>query len=869
MKTKNRQLIAFGLSLTALLFAIPFTANAKWDIRTFKVVQEAPPFNLQDLRQILGHLGTPEGIKHLAKDSLEKLQHKLESTPIDAENVAQLEHDLNQVARRYEMLGFPKPVIDYLTEDGSSFQAFVYNYSDALPAAGYLQRCEEQKYRSYFYIDSSRLLNNGKIADKFYEHLAHELFHAIQSNYPLFKNNCALGDWITEGTAEFMGIEMARRLRGIKDENPRVRMGGRTYSNALRVGRVHPGHERRNSAYWTSSLWRYIGEHIAAARGGGRAQAKATNPRDPFNPELRYLNKLFNRNLAEKPSENSELDWLDNGLKDIIGINLGRIYPNFITTFASYVPERAGADKPEYVDWWQRWLFGGCPQVSLSPAKLEASIPLDLPKVAAGCVILDIDVPDSADLMFHVDNLDRQDLRALSLGTAQGDKVGKSDIFELDEGTGKYFGAWKFRVPTDERQLFVISNVSRKASDTRAQQPVLQVTLASWESNMIQPSKGQPAARPAPPRQNRQNPDPTAVRNAKAFREGAQTLSSHVISGGTASRRSKEPPCADAFVYLACGPRTNITLSLLPTGAISSLGYVTGTGSSGAQVLNFFAGLAEAGPVGVSQDWNQAMMKLAEMEGSSVNISIPLIDYGFTGSYDNAHLVVSGKGRKAYKAIGPRDNIPGPGVAYRLSGNVTIEKYTPYILKGQFSGGLVDVENPKAGGGDDPAALVVRNVAGSFHIAGPWQGDRRTKHVPPEKEVLVQQMDLKEAFPAIASGMAQARLKEAGHGPGTSGSPGGGIVLTLSIDALLGKWLWTRMRMSDGRELKMNRIAEFFPNQEVIFYDGAGKPKDRGTFVVSSNEIRVNDKQVWRLIQLEQDRMHLNHNGRDLFFTRQ
>jgi hypothetical protein len=846
MKIKTTWLVKPALVLVVLSFCIPCVAQTPWQIRKFEVVQSKPNSLYHDVLEALD-VGT-----------------------VDEETVELIEAYLTSVARRYEALGFRPPAIDYLSDDGTAFQVFLYDYDDTEKAAAYLARCGGANYRSYFYIDSSRLMKNGSIKPKFYEHLAHELFHSVQYSYPLFQKNCSLGNWITEGTAEVMGIETVRRLRGVKESNPQVRMGARNYSNSLRVGLED---SRRNSAYWTSSLWRYIGEHIAAARGGGRAEAKATNPRDPLNPDMRYLHMLFKRNLPGEPSEDVELDWLDSGLKDIIGLGLGRIFPNFITTFASYVPERAGADNPEFVEWWHSWVFGGCPKISLSEQAPEASIPLDLTRVSASCFVLDIPLPDRVDVMFHVDNVEKEELRALSIGTAQGSKVGKSFLIDLNEGTGKYFGAWKFRVPTDEPQLFVVSNAAWKASSTRAQQPVLQVALASWENNLAN-SRGQkqPPGDPAAPKSKRENPDPTAVKTAEEYESGMQSLSSHIAGGGALSRKSNEAPCADAFQYIACGPRTNISLSLLPGSAFTGFGYVTGTGGSGAQMMSVFSGIAEAGAAQLSQEWQASMEELQATEGGTVSISIPMIDYGFTGSFDNANMIVSGKNGATYRAEGPADDIPGPGIGFPLSGKVTIEKYTPYVLKGSFSADLVDVSNRPPFESQDPVSPIAASIEGSFHIVGPWQGDRRTEYVPPDNEMAVHRQDLNEAFPAIGSGMAEERVSESGNAAGSAGG-GGSPVLVLSKESLLGQWLWTHMRRSNGGELKVNRMVEFLPDDELVLYDAAGEIHSRGSFVASEDEIRVDNgvsgEQVWKVILFEGDRLHVNHQGNEHFFARQ
>src|SRR5690606_24214402 len=118
------------------------------------------------------------------------------------------------------------------------------------------------------------------------------------------------------------------------------------------------------------------------------------------------------------------------------------------------------------------------------------------------------------------------------------------------------------------------------------------------------------------------------------------------------------------------------------------------------------------------------------IDGSSVNIMIPLIDYGFSGSFDNAWLRVSRRGGGQYFAIGPQDIMAGPGVACPIAGRVTIEEHTPTLVRGTCAGDLVDMDRVERVG-DNPTLPVHETIAGTFQIVAPWRGDERVTVVQP------------------------------------------------------------------------------------------------------------------------------------------
>lgn len=217
-----------------------------------------------------------------------------------------------------------------------------------------------------------------------------------------------------------------------------------------------------------------------------------------------------------------------------------------------------------------------------------------------------------------------------------------------------------------------------------------------------------------------------------AMREDAAQLSPYSPSGAIVRRRPDETCNGfQPFEYLACGPMTSIMLELMP-GMYGTLDHTTTQGGQLAQFMDQLMAMSDA----TDPDTMEELARQEDsQDGSSVSIAIPLIDYGFTGSFGNASISMNRAHKDThdsnFQAVGPRDAIPGPGFAFPLSGKVTILEYTPWVLRGTFSAAMVDLAESDLSG-DDPVLQVVRNISGSFNIIGPWRGDSRAQVEAPE-----------------------------------------------------------------------------------------------------------------------------------------
>ena len=219
MHFKAKRLV--GYFLISTLLCLPHLESAlaaQWPVKDFVVFFGEPwSSNVPDLVEI-GRYVTDESSYEL--DTREdRPAHIPEST------VTEIENYLGLVARRYEALGFLPPTLEPVIRqaDGRfAYRVYLYDTDQDAPAS-YSTDCAGGVLRRIIRVDLDNpsspaglaIGQNGKITDKGYQDLAHELFHAVQASYPLFKENCALGDWIFEGTADALGVDLARELRGI------------------------------------------------------------------------------------------------------------------------------------------------------------------------------------------------------------------------------------------------------------------------------------------------------------------------------------------------------------------------------------------------------------------------------------------------------------------------------------------------------------------------------------------------------------------------------------------------------------------------------------------------------------------------------
>lgn len=706
------------------------------------------------------------------------------SSPLDALNpftgystvqkkaIAEFECYLSKVADYYRSMGFRAPNLSTVKgkHGGQAYRVNVYDYADDDKIAKAAPRKDGS---SILIADLSRAVIDGKPARPMYDHLAHELFHNVQYAY-LSYEQVDNREWILEGQAQAVGMEAARTLAGVdlhKVKKDGFRLGGRPYYKTL--WQVDTSKEAQED-YRTSSFWRYVAEHMAASKTNGRAGLK------PITPDYSYLTTVLSQPLNDRASGPADGQWLDRGLKQASGLGLQRLYAAFVSTFAGYVPDRltkAPDGTPQQAqDNWLKYVFGGCTELALSGRAPSADTLLPLRKNGALCFKVKVAGSGRADVSLQTRAETVTALKALQIGTAGGTRIGSPQIVPSPAGGG-YLGHWRFRIDGGVPNVFIVSNMAADPATTLNMDLRLNATYSRWVSDLSQPREqskaGTQKAAPAKAKTAPSKPATAkdATRNAaqNEVETGLEALSRQSALGAHANFERNRARCVKPFGASSCGPITSIQLSLTP-GAMGDMTQTTGTGGALAQFMAQMTAIADHGALQTDSQWKKAMEEVRDTEGSTVTITIPLIEYGFSGAFDNAEIVVNGgAGRGNLQAKGPEDTIPGRGQEYRQSGRVNIVEFTPYVMRGSFEAQLTDLSAVDFGkAGEDMTLPVDRTISGEFVIAAPWEGD-------PEAADYLQQtteagmQDLSQAFPSLGNQDLASIMPSGAQG----GQPGG------------------------------------------------------------------------------------------------
>jgi hypothetical protein len=130
----------------------------------------------------------------------------------------------------------------------------------------------------------------------------------------------------------------------------------------------------------------------------------------------------------------------------------------------------------------------------------------------------------------------------------------------------------------------------------------------------------------------------------------------------------------------------------------------------------------------------------------------------------------------------PRDVIPGPGRGFPLSGRVTIEEFTPFVLRGRFSAAVVNTSRVGEDLGDDPVFEISDEIEGRFVIGSPFRNDSRAQRLQTEDPFELAAQDLAELAPLQGFDIA-AIVREASAGAAASSRGAGSGYSVLPIEA--------------------------------------------------------------------------------------
>jgi len=638
--------------------------------------------------------------------------------------ITQFESHLGRVAKEYERMGFPAPKLPTRPgrKGGEAFLVNFHDYDDKLTPA----RAGYTNARTFsLEVDASRAIVNGAASSRVFDDLAHELFHNIQHAIHDTHNGARAfaldrDRWIIEGMAEAVGTDTSERLGAVhKSSDDGYRLGLRNYSDPLET-------REKSASYATMSFWRYLGELHAAKRRGARPTTVA------IAPDYSYLVKVLAHPFRGPVSPQGDLAWLDQGLRNATGQGLARHHANFVAAYADYAPARLSSFSSTPAAARETWLnavFGGCPDAGSVTPGVQVSHQALVSRNAAACFRVDLSsIGHANNVRIQYTDTNKALLEQLHLGMPDGSFLSAPTI-ATNQDSGTHVASWTFPVLRDAngRSTFIVSNMAKDPTRTEAQGLTLNIATDGYGFTM---DSGNQGPLPPPPtygptlEQAGRTSDPAPTRREtverelrkKAVREPTvedlvpvTDVDRREDSGGdcSAMRRGLNL-CGDQLVI-----RMQLSLAaqqrnLLEAGAFDMFGAVFG--------IDGESMLANSGRIALAGD-----RLIGGITGSRIHLRIPMIDYGFTGGFDNAAVEVTkaDDDRHGYEAFGPKAWEGNRPHRRPPNGHVTILEYSPTVLRGSFRAGLVDEANP----GSDDAPIVATRIEGEFLITTPWQGD--------------------------------------------------------------------------------------------------------------------------------------------------
>lgn len=741
---------------------------------------------------------------------------------LDDDVAREIERAFHEAAVWYQEHGFPPPELEPIveTDDGPAYRVYVCSYEwdqwawdrivnfanqftegdlhrfelgqietewsrcGANPAntdqnaGAYRRDCPQNaggRTRIIYINKDSAIGDDGRLTELGYQTLAHELVHAMVPNTALGQSDpdCKLNQWISEGLADAIGWDVAEELWRHRyspsqhDSDITKRWGYRPYVERLpNSGSVPipgmPANVTLKAGYATSSFWRFIADAhprkwnvlVAAGRDGP--------------PGLLDL-------PLEGTGWRSEVNWIDKGLRGKFNYGLNAMYAAFVGHFSYSVPpfgryREKPPESQEVMDHWTKLLFEPCASVDLSTAS-QQSVRLQIKGLAARCIWVEpTGVAGALQVTFQAGSDDLSlldDIWISRPGTTL--QVRASQTGQLPDGPTRYIASWKdFPQDGNERTLYVISNLASQPDRSKPREITLAVSRPSNTNNArgSLPAR-RAAAVPRKPEFKKRAETLSKQRSAtqkminQQMNLDKETLTADVSSATVISRHTNNGNCPEPFKYDVCGPYLSITLSLMP-GTYIIPGSATAQGGAAAQVFGGLQAMSQTSMFDTTERVQELTARLDSIDAHHVNIAIPLIDYGETGSFSNARIDVGMSGERQWSAIGPMDQ------HYRspLTGRVTIEEYTPYVIRGSFVAPLAEFL-PGAGPNDPPIFTPRQTISGTFTSVAPWLADERVTMINDTREEITD--DVVNTL-GISPEMVY-RLKQDGTIPGGDDAP--------------------------------------------------------------------------------------------------
>jgi len=689
-----------------------------------------------------------------------------------------VERAFSEAASWYKRKGFPPPdlvpILD--TEDGPAYRVYLckdrgegfrcgYDADDGSTKAGmYYRKCDGSPTRSrIIYLNRDKILQGIGLNELGYQTIAHELMHAIIANTAFGRDNTdcpTIGRWIREGLPDAISYDIMEELwdgRYSPDtSSPGIikAYGYRPYLESLPQRGNVPipgGGGSIDAAYTSSSFWRFI--------------------KNSHSQGWKVL--ISEKGLLSTPMSGrgwrNELKWLDKGLRRIFSVRLQDFYVSFVSYFAYAIPPMesySGTPPEQNLPHWSSILFGECEEVDLASASTQDVI-LVIEPLATRCLWVQTpNVPGTVKITFSAQSADVSLFKEIIIGLP-GQAGSTRGIPAKSEGGGTHYGTWlDFPQDGSKRQLYLVSNFAREPGLTNQRAFTLTAMLpANMNSAMatVPLPSGTPVPPPEPPSYKKHAKTLTQQRRARSAMarqqlvEDKKSLTTNTASATDVSRRPNMPECTEPFKYDPCGPHIVIGLNIVP-GSYLSPGQVSAEGGMTAQVFSGMQALAETSLFDSTEMARQLSAQMDAIDGSSVGIAIPMIDYGYSGTISNASIRVDMSGGRNWHTFGP----PDQNQRTRLTGRVTIEEYTPHVMRGTFVAPLAEFTE----GGQYTARDT---VTGSFTSVAPWRGDGRFEVVLDSVEEMADEIANTMGLPAD---MIQS-MKQDGTMPGSSPSGSG------------------------------------------------------------------------------------------------
>ena len=763
-------LLILMLALTCL--ATTASARADWNIDRFVVV----PGPIVSYSELL-----PDDTNVIAYENA----HRTEEDMLPPNVLQHVQRAVNEAAHWYRAQGFPEPKLNTVvnTPEGPAYQVYLCKQRQSLledaaawlnhpspfsrcdPADGsgqYLPVCNNEHSRNQiFYLVAPKVLDSqGKLTDGGYQTIAHELFHAIAANSPAMTSdpNCKVGKWISEGLADGIGYDLLHDLSVAEEAGngaynaPEVWAGRFAHaSNDNAVGKSwgirpyniplpHPNGEANREVpmpvsgapawpwYHSSSFWRYV------AHASGEGWRVLTT--SPYGNGKGLLDIPFPQGYS---GWQRDVYWLHQGLRGKFGLGLNMVYADFVNDYALRLPpiSRFGTASPvlEQVRSWANMTFDTCKEITLTSERPFDVVTLKLDAMAAACIwVHPTHWPDTTQISFQAYSGDTELLEDIIIGRPGAGVLSRPNQVGGLPADGQNIGIWP-DYPQDgsKPSLYIVSNVAKKhPARTMPREIELWVSLPDNVVDQRSVPQGlatRPLEDPHLPVRKRQIPSrtqkqkQTADKVAQQMERDKRTLSPNVRAATDLSRQASIPHCSDPFKFAPCGPHLTVSLSLAP-GTYIIPGATTAQGGIAAQVFGGLQAMSRTSMGDQTATLTYLDDHLDRIDASQVSIALPLIDYGFTGSFDNASITVAMSGERSLRTIGP----PDASGRTPLTGQVTIEEYSPMQLRGSFSAPLAEFL-PATSDATPPRYVRRETITGRFQIVAPWLADERVERL--------------------------------------------------------------------------------------------------------------------------------------------